>query len=225
MAVVRVTRSGFESVSTDASVPDATMAPAGPDITVTAASNLDESPSTVFGVGSMLFLVVSAAAVIVLDQAGVLRNPLKLSPDVNAFALIYVATQGIERLLEPLTYFIHSPSAEAKAAKDSKDEISTAATPDQAVAAAKQSANSAAMVNRKRSERAILFWCLASLIGIVVSAAFGLQFIGLLVDDASRSAIPKWFDVLATGLVIGGGTKILHGLIDRIAKPKDNEDA
>jgi len=32
---------------------------------------------------------------------------------------------------------------------------------------------------------------------------------------------PTYFDVLVTGLVIGGGTKSLHDLIARVEKSKD----
>lgn len=223
MALVKVTRPGFSAtaVASDGrgTVTSATAEP----VTVVASSDMRETPRARFALGSVLFVVLAAIVAYVLDQADQLRGPLKLAVDVNAFALIYVAAQGIERLLEPLSYYIHPVADDKEDAKQKMEAVSTADTAQAAMQSAKDSANKAATVNRKQSERSILFWCLASLIGVVLSAAFGLHFLGILLDDTSRSAIPIWFDVVLTGLVIGGGTKALHGLVERISKPKQEE--
>lgn len=223
MALVKITRPGF---APGASLADgsaaATPAREGP-VTIAASSDVSEAPRARFVVGSAVFVVVAAILAYLFDREGRLRDPLKLAGDVNAFALIYVATQGIERLLEPLSYFLHPVDDNKEAARKKREEVSLPDNPADALTAAKEAANQAAVVNRKQGERSILFWVLASLAGILVSAAFGLHFLGIILDDASRAAIPRWFDVVATGLAIGGGTKALHGLVEKIGKPKTDE--
>jgi hypothetical protein len=221
MALVKVTRPGFAGGVGQA---DAAAVPAeAGDVTIMATSDVSETPRARFAIGSMAFVIVAAVVAYALEQGKQLREPLKLAGDVNAFALIYVATQSIERLLEPVSSFLLPVDTDKENAKKSKDDISLAGSASAAMTQASDAANKAALVTRKKSERSILFWVLASLIGIVVSAAFGLQFLSILLDESSRSAIPRWFDVVATGLVIGGGTKALHGLVERISKPKDEE--
>lgn len=73
---------------------------------------------------------------------------------------------------------------------------------------------------RTRTERAILFWAISAVLGIAASAFLGLQFLGAILDESSRNRIPDFIDVSLTGLVIGGGSKLLHDLITRVMKPK-----
>lgn len=215
MAVVSVTRPAFAGTA----VEGAAIAPAADPVVISAKSSADETPSATFAVGSAAFVIVAFVATLLAESQGLLRAPLKLATDMSAFALMYVAAQGIERVLEPFTNFILPVADDKKAANDNEESARTADNPAAAAASVQKAANNKADVNRKTKERTILFWCAASVLGIVVSAWLGLQFISMVLDEASRAAVPRWFDVAFTGFVVGGGTKVLHGLVERIGKP------
>lgn len=215
MAVVSVARPAFAGAAVDG----AAIAPAGNSVVVTAKSTTSETPSARFALGSIAFVIIAFVATFLAE--GWLRAPLKLATDMGAFALIYVAAQGIERMLEPFTHYILPVADDKKAAKDHLESVMTANSQQSAAGSATEAANKLADVNRKTKERAILFWCAASLLGIVASAWLGLQFISIVLDESSRNAIPRWFDVAFTGFVVGGGTKVLHGLVERIGKPAE----
>ncbi len=231
MAVIKLVRPPFTGSfqpGVAAAVPPAGGPPPAPPapgtILVTATSTQDEAPNprivgTAFGV-----LLVAAIAVVLVDRSGNLPAPLSLADNMNAFALFYVAAQGIERLLEPFTYFI-TPTSDTE--KDLDEKKGTALTSDDkntALAAAADAANAKAKLSKLRSERSILFWALASVVGVIASAWLGLHFISMILSQASQSAVPASVDVVVTGLVIGGGTKALHDLIGRISKPAENAD-
>jgi len=213
------------AVSPAVGVPPAQPAPPAPGtILITATSTEDETPrarivGTAFGL-----LVVAAIAVIAVDQSGNLPASLSLADNMNAFALFYLAAQGIERLLEPFTYFV-TPTSDTKEVLDEKKGTAlTSEDEDTALAAAADAANAKAKLSRLHSERSILFWALASVVGVIASAWLGLHFLSMILAQASQSAVPASVDVVVTGLVIGGGTKALHDLIGRISKPAEDGD-
>jgi hypothetical protein len=215
MAVVRVVRPGFSgSADARSATWDATQR-----VVVTATSAIDERPRTRFAVLAALFVVAVFGGAFL--ARGLLQAPLRLAADMGAFALIYVVTQGIERALEPFTFWIHPVDKAKAAAKAAKEQIAVAPSADEAQQAARRSADNEALVNRTTAERAILFWLAASVIGIVVSGWLGLQFISMVLDQSSRGEVPRWFDVALTGFMVGGGTKLVHGLIERVGKPKE----
>jgi hypothetical protein len=173
---------------------------------------------------------------------------------VSIFGALYVVTQALERLLEPLAslYGQTAPPADA----DMKDGASVGAgelkgTPplgwiskslatrmrNDALkeAAAKAGSSDAAergaaetaadraatwqqLIDQVSSNRATL-WAVASGIGMVISGGTGLLLLHAI--DKGKWDVPRWFDVLATGLVIGGGTKPLHDLISNIQASKE----
>ena len=55
-------------------------------------------------------------------------------------------------------------------------------------------------------------WSLATMLALLASAWFGV----LLLTAMGVEDVPRWFDLLVTGLVIGSGTKPLHDLISNL---------
>jgi hypothetical protein len=66
-----------------------------------------------------------------------------------------------------------------------------------------------------------LFWGFATCIGIVASASLELY----LLRQVGIASPPRELDVLATGLIIGAGTKPLHDLTKLIEKKKETAAA
>jgi hypothetical protein len=136
---------------------------------------------------------------------------------LTIFATFYVVAQAVERLLEPFSrVLLPADSEEEEAAKkavaaQNAVNASTDAQ-DQVDAAAKAKAELAS----KGQHRTILFWALASLVGVAVSAGMKLYFLQR-VGIANSS---RWWEILATGLIIGAGTKPLHDLIEFISAKK-----
>jgi hypothetical protein len=137
----------------------------------------------------------------------------QLVEGVSIFALLYVAAQAVERLLEPASQLL-LPIAKAEKERDSalaafqKEKTTTSAT---------EAAKKQASLERRRSNRSVLFWGLATVIGLFTAGTLRLYFLRTLgISDSER-----WAEILVTGLVIGAGTKPLHDLISRIEKAKE----
>jgi len=119
--------------------------------------------------------LVTRLNVTLWDRAG--TSPTRID-GVNVFALFYVLSQALERLLEPIA----------------------------ALGCVKKAA--------RRATRAIIFWALATLIALLVSAwarLYLLQLVGM-------QGAPRLMEISVSALVIGGGTKPLHDLITKIDK-------
>jgi hypothetical protein len=194
---------------------------------------------------SMVALVVIAAIAGVI--AFLATDPqLHLNPQGFAvFAPIYVAAQAIERFLEPIASRLNPTNEQKDNVKQAREEklrteraVSAAitATPTDVgarglppalspmvakAAAVEQSAIAA--LRLRRSERRVIWWAVASAIGLVLAGFAGL---GILEAMSTKELKPGLgaIDVVLTGLVIGGGTKPLHDLITRLEKAKDNAD-
>jgi len=116
--------------------------------------------------------------------------------DFALFAGFYVAAQVIERLLEVVSPVLPLWSVPGT------DEATKAA--------------------HAKADRAALLLGVATVAGVLASCAFGLYFlaaVGIGVETTAHgsvSTVPRWIDVLATGLIIGAGTKPLHDLITNI---------
>jgi hypothetical protein len=67
-----------------------------------------------------------------------------------------------------------------------------------------------------KADRAKVALGVATVAAVVVSAAFGLYFLKVLGIHATHTV-----DTIATGLIIGAGTKPLHDFITLIQKPKN----
>jgi ABC-type nickel/cobalt efflux system permease component RcnA len=92
------------------------------------------------------------------------------------------------------------------------------ATEDKLLAAA----DSAEALSVRQLARTTTFWTLATCLGMVVAATMELYFLNTVGITAAR----PWLEILATGLIIGAGTKPLHDLVKLIsAKPVEEATA
>ncbi len=159
---------------------------------------------------------------------------------LSMFATFYVAAQAIERLLEPLSNALLNKDSAAgtyaskvdDALKKAED-LATAASSDRpspedikakktaAETALKGVADAKNKVDFLSQARTMLFWALATAVGMVASAALKLYFLVLV----GMHPAERWIEVLATGLIIGSGTKPLHDLISTISQNKDAASA
>jgi hypothetical protein len=171
-----------------------------------------------FGV-VVFFSAVSAALYVLTDP--------DLHLDLENFAVfapIYAAAQAIERLLEPIAAR-YKPSAEQKEAVKAAKEQKLTATNEaelQTAAQAEQVASDA--LRKRRSERALLYFALASSLSLILTGGLGLGLLNAMATDAPEEYL-RAIDVVLTGLVIAAGTKPLHDLVTRLEKAKENSDS
>jgi hypothetical protein len=169
---------------------------------------------------------------------------LHLDPEGFAvFAPIYVAAQAIERLLEPIAGRYNTTEDEKKTVKEKREkkilaeqavaamtsaaalgvgQPAIAQAEDLTTASAEEEAATQAL-EKKRGERKLLFFFLASALSCVLAGVLGLG----LYEAMSTQKLEVYLgaiDVAVTGLVIGAGTKPLHDLIARLEKSKENAD-
>lgn len=157
------------------------------------------------------------AAVLVLNDCIVDITVTVNTSDFQWFAILYVAAQAIERLLEPIMGKVKAVEV-AKAKKD--------------VASARVTATDASTQQTElaqvQADRAVIAWGIASSIALVLCGFLNLGIIDSLatVDVAKGFSADAYavINVVITGLVIGAGTKPLHDLITRIEKAKDKAD-
>lgn len=190
---------------------------------ITGSSETSEEPRRRVVAGSYGVVAVFAFVLFLLDAE--LRDPLVLGAGASAFALFYVAAQAAERLLEPFTPWILAKEPEKKAADTAKANAAKAVADDEAQTSADVAAAKAADLTRKTRERAILFWAITSVAGILASIWLGLYFLAAILAPAEGGAapVPRWADAVVTGVVIGGGSKALHDLITKVQKPAASE--
>jgi|SRR6516164_2510706 len=127
------------------------------------------------------------------------------------------------RMGKKLADALHVPESEAPA-------ITKKAVVDLAAAAQ-------AELDQQRADKAVAYWALASVLGLLLSATLGmylLHIVGLRGDGLaangtwasgilSAAGIRHSIDLLATGLAIGGGTKPLHDLISNLQAAKTSK--
>jgi hypothetical protein len=79
-----------------------------------------------------------------------------------------------------------------------------------------------ATVAQLRANKEIVFWAVATAIAAFACGLLGLRLLESVLDfgDNTPTTAFRFFDLGLTALVIGGGTKPLHDLIDRIQRPK-----
>lgn len=68
--------------------------------------------------------------------------------------------------------------------------------------------------------RTTVFWTIATCLGMLAAAAMDLYFL----NTVGITKAKAWMEILATGLIIGGGTKPLHDLVTLISA-KSGDDA
>jgi hypothetical protein len=144
-------------------------------------------------------LAVTLAVAVILDATG-WDQDLPFDPgavldaDLGFFAGFILVSSIIERILELVAPQVPLWPLPAPATGVGTDAAATA---------------------QKKADRGFFMLGLAALIGAVLSGACGLYLLTVVGMD-----VPRWFDIFATGLAIGGGTKTLHELIKALQKAK-----
>ncbi len=148
---------------------------------------------------------------------------------VGVFAVFYAVTQGIERLLEPISALVYKTK---DAVTERNRKLAQALSPVPAgdrQTAIQQAADAQAMLDQRRADRAVIFWAVATVLAMAVSAALGLYLLhavglpegGWRGGPFSAQGLRRWVDLLVTGLAVGGGTKPLHDLISNLQASKE----
>jgi len=165
-------------------------------------------------------LILVGFGVAVGIQEWIDPKPIKLHPNVTIFALLYVTAQALERLMEPLAAVFLTTKEETKTVEAKKTEAERAQAVGNVVAASEalqEGANAQEKKDMKRTGRTFFFWAVGSTLAFLASAGLGLYLVQMI---SVENPPARWFDLLITGLAIGGGTKPLHDLITRIEKAK-----
>jgi RsiW-degrading membrane proteinase PrsW (M82 family) len=158
-------------------------------------------------------------------------KPIVLTSGVTIYAVFYVASQAIERILEPFSNLLLSKEDQVNSVKtktaqavNAKEMLITAAASNMGPTAienlrqtGKEAAKARDELDKKVYVRGVLFWVIATALGMIASGWFGLYLVHTIV---SQNPPPVGFDILITGLVIGAGTKPLHDLISNLSKSK-----
>jgi len=159
-------------------------------------------------------VVIAGYALSIAIWQAVHAEPIRVNTDFSAFALLYIATQATERLLEPFASFVMTT-------REMKGEMEVALAgamnaPEDAAQWA-HAADAKERLEERQRVRGYIMWSAATVVGMLASASIGVYLIAAVAADRGP-AVP--IDILVTGLVIGGGTKPLHDLIARIERAK-----
>lgn len=130
-------------------------------------------------------------------------------------------TQGrwVSAVQEVIDHVPAKESPETTAANDAAKKVTAAATTAQT--SANETATAVAKHETASLGGALLLWTLATIVSMLAAAKLNLYFL----HTIGISSGPLWIEILATGLIIGAGTKPLHDLIELISKKKDAADA
>jgi hypothetical protein len=236
MATVRIKTRAFAAAPAAATAlsfagaPAAVMAPDKPQ-----AQSAQESPvlHVLLGVAAVALILGIAAWIVNATSDATYQEAVKAPVQgLTILATFYAAAQAIERLLEPISsvllpnekpaddYVSRLDEAETKIAAWSavvSDPTATPAAKSQAKTEAQQKLGEAAKAKAKLEgrhlDRVIAFWAIATILGMWASATLHLYFLKVIgVAGGSRG-----LEMLATGLIIGAGTKPLHDLITAIS--------
>lgn len=192
--------------------------PPPPAHSTTGASTVSAAPDVPYVIGSLIVVVVLAAVCVALnyyqwDTATNPRPTIALASGLNVFALFYVLAQAEERLLEPISWRLLAKEDHVK----KRDQKLAGAENDPTPANLTAAANAQAELDKRRANRVVVFWAIATGVALFSSGYFGLYFL----TTIGLKGVPHAFDIVVTSLVIGGGTKPLHDLITRIQQSKD----
>ncbi|HVN52566.1 MAG TPA: hypothetical protein VMT43_14115 [Acidimicrobiales bacterium] len=152
-------------------------------------------------------------------------TPIKVSSSFVPLAGFLVVATALERLLQPVSlYFLNTDDA-ADPAQLTSEAAAAGADPavGSAVVQAKvdEAAKAKAVLDRRKEERAIVYWAIASTIAMLVAGSFGF----LLVASVASTPVNQFFDIVVTGLAIGAGTKPLHDLFTSIQAKSSSTSA
>lgn len=176
-----------------------------------------------FGVG---ILITGIAALVTVIPDG------RPGTAFDVFALLYIFAQSIERLIEPISRFVAGTGTGADGkersnkdeAKDKRATAINAALEATDAASKKQAVDEAAAaqkaIDQARANAVYWMWGVATLLGILAAAAFGVRMLAAVGVAAPLPILDVW----VTGVIIGSGTKPLHDLVERIRLPKEEKD-
>jgi hypothetical protein len=157
---------------------------------------------------------------------------------LTIFAVFFVAAQGIERLLEPLTLLLPPAGLDREEKAARADDAVAAATRTyvkvtehanrdnkeahrSALRAAeislRQAAQAQAAARVRKSDLSVLIWAVATVVGVLASASLKLY----LLRTVGIAQPPRTLEILATGLILGAGTKPLHDLTKLLEARKE----
>jgi hypothetical protein len=161
----------------------------------------------------LLMLGTVVAAIAIGDNGTKPFDPKgKADADLAFFAGFFLAAQAIERALELIAPFIpfwtiplevEIPTVTTIGAERQLTVETRASTRDELTA-------------QKKTDRGFVMLSIGALFGVGVSAAMGLY-----LPEVIGVMVPRWLDMLVTGLAISGGTKGLHELIKTLQKAKE----
>lgn len=155
------------------------------------------------------------------------------APGTSAFALVFVLTAAIERLVEPLGYIAESAKVEAKEGAAAREGTKAEAIShrDKAIAAALETTSKAdedaylksaaewhRLVERIRRNKAVVVWGMASMLAALASGSLGIFLLRVLGFDVHPS-----LDIAVTALAVGSGTKPLHELVKSLQTAKEDK--
>lgn len=174
-------------------------------------------------VGLSMFAVVAATALMWFAYSDWIKPAvIQIKNGYVPFAGLVVVTGALERLLEPLSDVLlpnnaskqGSPAQKAATSKSAAQKA--AADPGKGTQEVQQLVDSAAADqagdDARRTERAIVFWAIASVCGLGLSGGFGF----FLLQSVASNHVNSLLDLAVTGLAIGAGTKPVHDLLTSI---------
>jgi hypothetical protein len=149
-------------------------------------------------------------------------KPFTPGPNISTFAMLYILTQALERLLEPLSAFLDGATKRAQkvGARNSAMIAAVAAGPSPSTADLDAVRLAQKEVDQLRRNKAVVLWGVATFLAMLVSGWLGVFLLHLMGVHEGGHMV----DILVTGLVIGSGTKPLHDLISNIQKSKENKE-
>jgi hypothetical protein len=148
----------------------------------------------------------------------------------NAFALLFVMSLAIERVIAPIAPILGPDSTVAKAKLLTAQAVVQRRAPAVPVPAVDGPAPAPAVqpsppvaevvhaegeVADSRSKTALVTWGVATGLACVLSASLNVTLLHAMTTQAGTHS-PFWVDLLVTGLVIGAGTKPLNDLWSRL---------
>ena len=155
--------------------------------------------------------------------------PYTVPAGVGVFAVFYAVTQGLERLLEPISALVYKTKDAVTDRNRTLAHALSMPPADDRQTAMEKAAAAQSRLDQQRADRAVIFWAVATVLAMAVSAALGLYLlhaIGLPEGSwrggpFSAQGLRRWVDLLVTGLAVGGGTKPLHDLISNLQASKE----
>lgn len=185
----------------------------GTGTTVEEVAAAPDRPARLWALALALALAAAGGGLAFLIDERYAVTTMPLASEAAAVAALILSAAAVERLLEPFTRWLPGRRARNRYEQQLADLANR--VPQATLASV---ADAKARVDQRRAERAALTWGLATLIATVLAAAAGFHLLRILVftDASAWQVVPVWADALATGLIVGAGTKPVHDLVMRL---------